>query len=75
MVRSFENSIVSGTFFLLGFYLGLVGSKFCLALFTGRSRNFLQDFWYKLIMKFLGLSLIGLSIYLLIDGLDLIGIF
>jgi len=75
MVRSFENSIVSGTFFLLGFYLGLVGSKFCLALLTGRSRNFLQDFWYKLIMRFLGLSLIGLSIYLLIDGLDLIGIF
>ena len=75
MVRSFDQSPISGISFLLGFYIGLVGSKFCLALITGKSRNFLQDFWYKLIMKFLGLSLIGLSIYILIDGLDLLGIF
>ena len=75
MVRSFDQSLVSGISFLFGFYLGLVGSKFILALITGGSRNFLQGFWYKLIMQFLGLSLIVLSIFLLIDGLDLLGIF
>ena len=75
MVRSFDQSLISGGSFLSGFYLGLVGSKFILAIITGKSRNFLQAFWYKLIMQFLGLSLIGLSIFLLIDGLDLLGIF
>ena len=75
MVRSFDQSLVSGISFLFGFYLGLVGSKFILAIITGKSRNFLQGFWYKLIMQFLGLSLIGLSIFLLIDSLDLLGIF
>ena len=75
MVRSFDKSLFSGISFLFGFYLGLVGSKFILALLTGKSRNFLQGFWYKLIMQFLGLSLIGFSIFLLIEGLDLLGIF
>ena len=75
MVRSFDKSLISGVSFLFGFYLGLVGSKFFLALITGKSRNFLQGFWYNLIMQFLGLSLIGLSIFILIDGLDLLGIF
>ncbi len=75
MVRSFEKSLISGGSFLFGFYLGLVGSKFLLAIISGKSRNFLKGFWYKLIMQFLGLSLIGFSIFLLIDGLDLLGIF
>jgi len=75
MVRSFDQSFISGTSFLFGFYLGLIGSKFILAIITGKSRNFLQGFWYKLIMQLLGLSLIALSVFLMIDGLDLLGIF
>ncbi len=75
LVSSFNNSLISGISFLIGFYFGLVGSKLFLALITSTSKNFLKDIWYKLIMQFLGLTLIGISIKIFIDSLDLLNIF
>jgi len=73
MINSFNKSMISGISFLFSFYLGLVGSKFLLAIITEKSSDFLQGFWYKLIMQSLSMILIGFSFFLLKDGLYLLG--
>jgi undecaprenyl pyrophosphate phosphatase UppP len=74
MVRSFQQTLEMGAAFLISFYLGLVGVKFMLAIVAGKSRSFLQGIWYRRIMQFLGLALIGFAIFLLQDGLKFFGI-
>jgi threonine/homoserine/homoserine lactone efflux protein len=74
MVRSFQQSVSLGTAFLFSFYLGLVGVKFLLAIAAGKSRSFLQGIWYRRIMQFLGFALIGFALFLLRDGLILLGL-
>ncbi len=74
MVRSFQQTLEMGAAFLISFYLGLVGVKFMLAIVAGKSRSFLQGIWYRRIMQFLGLALIGFAIFQLQDGLKFFGI-
>lgn len=69
MVRSFQQTLSLGAVFLFSFYFGLIGVKFMLAIAAEKSRNFLQGIWYRRIMQFLGLALIGFAFFLLRDGL------
>lgn len=59
--------------FLVGFYAGLVGSKLILAVVSGRVRNVLTGRPYLIVMRLLGLALVGLAGFLVRDGIRLLG--
>ena len=60
--------------FLACFFLGLVGTKLLLALALGRMRAFIASRAYRLVMGVLGLALLGLAGWLVVDGLRLLGL-
>ncbi|MFH1157192.1 MAG: LysE family translocator [Pseudomonadota bacterium] len=59
--------------FIGGFYTLLVGSKIVLALVVGKYRSFLKGRAYRVVIRGLGLMLIGFAGILLRDGLKLLG--
>jgi len=72
LLKSLEKNWITGILFLCGFYFFLVGSKVAIALLVNRSRSFLQGKSYLVIMKILGLLLIGFSLFLFQEGLVLL---
>ncbi len=73
MVRSFQNNYSTGVSFLLSFYTGLVGVKLILAIVAGNSRDFLKGLFYRRTMQLLSLMLMGFAVYLMLEGMVLIG--
>lgn len=69
MVRSFQNNLVTGASFLLGFYAGLVGVKLILAIAAGNSSDFLHGLLYRRTMQLLSLMLMCFAVYLMIEGM------
>lgn len=55
--------------FLLGFYVPLVGSKVCIALLAGRSRNLLAGRAYRVVMRVLAVLLAFFALLLFREGL------
>lgn len=74
LLKGMDESFVSATAFILGFYVFLVGSKISLAVIVGRSRSFLKGNVYVFIMRFLGLALFVFAALLLRDGFRLLGV-
>ena len=72
--RAYEQNVVSVVLFLASFYLFLVGSKVIVAILTSRSKVFLGQKSYLVIMKLLGVALIVFSIILVVEGLEHLGI-
>ncbi len=72
LLKSLEKDPTPGILFLCSFYFFLVGSKVAIALLVNRSRSFLQGKIYLVIMKILGLLLIGFSFFLFQEGLVLL---
>ena len=60
--------------FLVTFYGCLVGAKILLALLVGRSRHLLDGAAYRNTMRLLGGMLVLVALFLLIDGLTLLGL-
>ena len=58
--------------FIIGFYGFLVGSKIFLAILVGKSKTFLNGTTYIYTMRFLGLVLCTLAMFLFYDGLRLL---
>ena len=59
---------------MLSFFASIIGAKITLAVVARHSREFLQGLWYRRIMQFLGLSLIGYALLLIKEGLAIIGV-
>ncbi len=59
--------------FIGSFYLCLVGAKIALAIVTDRSASFLSGRIYICIMRFLGVTLMVLGLFLCRDGFKLLG--
>ena len=74
MVRSFQHNLSTGLSFLVSFYIGLVGVKLILAVVSGKSRDFLQGLLYRCTMQLLSVMLIGFSVYLMLEGIVLLGL-
>ena len=72
LLKSLEKKPITGILFLCSFYFLLVGSKVAIALLVNRSRSFLFGKPYLVIMKILGLFLIGFSLFLFQEGLILL---
>ena len=60
--------------FIVGFYLLLVGSKVILAVMVAQSAAFISGRIYLNVMRFLGAMLGFLAVFLLYDGLILLGL-
>lgn len=58
--------------FLATFYFLLVGSKVFLAVIVGRSKQFLHSNIYLVLMRFLGIMLMLLALFLFKDGVHLL---
>jgi threonine/homoserine/homoserine lactone efflux protein len=74
VLKGYRNNLLSALFFLLGFYLFLVGSKIMIALIVDNYKSFLKSTAYVYIMRILGLILLVFSGIFLKDGLNLLGI-
>jgi threonine/homoserine/homoserine lactone efflux protein len=72
ILNSLEKKSIAGILFLCSFYFLLIGSKVGVALLVNRSRSFFQGKSYLVIMKILGLLLIGFSFFLFQEGLVLL---
>jgi threonine/homoserine/homoserine lactone efflux protein len=73
MVKAISQSQLHAVGFVVSFYVCMLGTKMILALFIGRSRNFLTGAGYIWAVKCLGVLLIGFSVVLFYDGLLLTG--
>ena len=71
-VKALQQNIFSAILFITSFYVLLVGSKIVLAITVSKSKSFLTAKTYIYIMRFLGLLLVILAIFLFWDGLKLL---
>ena len=70
VLKTSSTSIVTAAAFILPFYMLLVGSKIVVAIVSGRSRNLLKSRHYTIIIRMLGLVLIGFGVLFLRDGVN-----
>jgi len=74
MTKAMDQSLSASCAFIISFYVFLVGSKIILAVLAGKSKSFLSGNLYIYTMRFLGVVLCLLAIFLFRDGLKLSGI-
>ncbi len=74
VTKAMAQNISAAVAFIVIFYAFVVGSKICLAIFTGKSKSLLSGKMYIFIMRLLGLALCILAIILIRDGLELLQI-
>ena len=68
VLKASRTSLVSAAAFIISFYVMLVGSKIVVAMVSGRSRNLLSSRYYRIIVRTLGLILMGFGVLFLRDG-------
>ena len=69
VIKTSNTSLVAAAAFIIPFYVLLVGSKIVVAIVSGRSRNLLKSRHYTIILRILGLVLMGFGVMFLRDGL------
>ena len=74
MHKAYQTSLQASLFFILGFYIFLVGSKIVLALMVDRSKSFLNSRYYVYISRGLGAVLLIFAILFIREGLQLLGL-
>jgi len=67
--KAFEISIATGILFFVSFYLFLVGSKIAIANIVARTKVFIGQKLYSILMKILGIALFIFSLLFVYDGL------
>jgi threonine/homoserine/homoserine lactone efflux protein len=73
ILKAYHINLLSSFFFIAGFYVLLVGSKIVIASLVDQSRNVLQSRGYLYTIKALGFVLLLIAIFLVKDGLSLMG--
>jgi threonine/homoserine/homoserine lactone efflux protein len=73
MTRAMDVNIFAAAVFIISFYCLLIGSKITLAILVGKSKKALTGRPYLYTMKFLGVVLFFLALFLFRDGLKLLG--
>ncbi len=74
MLKAEAVSLSVAVAFVVAFYVTLLGSKVAIAVAVGRSRAFLAGGVYRVVLRVLGVLLLGLALGLFYDGLQLIGL-
>ncbi len=68
VLKASSTSLVAAAAFVIPFYVLLVGSKIVVAIVSGRSRNLLKSRHYTILLRILGLVLMGFGVMFLRDG-------
>ncbi|MCG7912886.1 MAG: LysE family transporter [Candidatus Thiodiazotropha lotti] len=74
VIKTMDSGTVAPLLFMFSFYTLLVGSKIVLAIAVGRSKQLLSGSLYLTTIRSLGLLLCGLALFLIVDGLSLVGV-
>ena len=74
ILKGYRVNVLSVLFFIVGFYLFLVGSKIMVALIVDKSKAFLKSNTYVYIIRTLGFILLIFSVIFIKDGLHYFGI-
>lgn len=69
VVEAWKHSTFTAMWFLVGFYVCLVGSKMLMAIVAARSKRLLAGKLYRYVMRILGVALIALGFVMLQEGL------
>ena len=74
VVKAYDEGLLHASLYVITLYLTLVGSKVIIAVFTGKSKDFLSSSFYIYLIRFLGIVLLGFSLFFLKSGLQYFGI-
>jgi len=74
MIKAMDISVMPTVWFIVGFYLLLVGSKVLLAVIVGKSRKFLKSSHYIYTVRLLGIVLVAFAVMFVRDGLKFMGV-
>lgn len=74
-IQAWHVSHLAPFLFLGGFYCSLIGAKITVSIIAGRCGDLLSSRAYLLVMRFLGLALFAFALFLVRDGLRLLGLF
>ena len=74
VTKGWQNHPYYALAFIIVFYLLLVGSKVVLVFGVYKIKHLLNTTWYLLIIKSLSIFLIVFAVYLITDGLKLLGL-
>jgi threonine/homoserine/homoserine lactone efflux protein len=74
VIKAWEENPFAALWFIIGFYVCLVGSKVFTASLVSKSRQFFIGKMYPYLMRVLGMLLLLFALLLFRDGLDLLGI-
>jgi threonine/homoserine/homoserine lactone efflux protein len=74
IVRAREGSLATAAAFVLCFFISLVGAKVLVAVLVGRTKEVLTGRIYRSVMWLLGLALFLFALFLVRDGLVLLGV-
>ena len=74
IIKAYSTGIMGSAAFIGGFYTFLVGSKVILAFFVHKSRHLILGNAYRYTMMILGVALLIFAVFLLRDGLTLLGL-
>jgi len=67
-LKAYEINMTTLILFFLSFYLFLIGSKISVALLVAKSKVFLKNKVYLVVMRILGISLFLFSIFFFVEG-------
>ncbi|WP_029914817.1 LysE family transporter [Pelobacter seleniigenes] len=74
MTAALAESRLAGVLFIVGFYGCLIGAKMFLVLLTGQSKAFISGTFYLLLLRILGLLILGLAAGLFFEAFKLLGL-
>ncbi|WP_414470159.1 LysE family translocator [Methanobacterium sp. ACI-7] len=72
IIPAYAENILSPLWFIIGFYVLLVGSKIILAYAAGKSRDFITGKVYIYIMRVIGIFLVIFALYFFNQGIQLL---
>ncbi|MBW6491930.1 MAG: LysE family translocator [Lentimicrobium sp.] len=68
LFKSFQINLLSTILFLTSFYVFLIGSKIMIATLAARTKFFMNQKTYVIIMRILGVALLAFSVILIVEG-------
>lgn len=69
MFKAYKTDLLTSILFMISFYVFLIGSKIVVAFLADRSKQFINQRIYLVLMKSLGVALLIFSLILLYDGI------
>lgn len=69
LFKAFKINLITAILFLVSFYVLLIGSKVLIAYIVARTKTFINQKMYVIIMRFLGIVLLLFSLMFFYDGM------